>query len=86
MNRLLLTAAIVAIGISSAHAAPPAKQSQVRQVVCTQPFAYPDSPTYPVHHGPQPFRWGWFGAEYQPPAAVMYRDFAYGHREFQYRR
>jgi hypothetical protein len=91
MKHLLLTAAIVAVSFSSVHAAHPRKPAPkkpalVRQVVCTEPFSYADSPTYPVYHGPQQFRWGYFGAEYQPPAAVMYRDFTYGHREFQYRR
>jgi hypothetical protein len=91
MKRLLLIAAIIATTSASTNAAQPRKQAPkrpapVRQVVCTEPFSYADSPTYPVYHGPSPFRWGYFGAEYQPPAAVMYRDFAYGHREFQYRR
>lgn len=80
--RLIILLICLAPAIS-AQAAPPAK---VQRATFMAPFAYSADPVYPMHSARQPYRWGWFGADYFPPAPVMHRDYNNGWREWHYRR
>ncbi|MCO6043939.1 hypothetical protein NG895_08470 [Aeoliella sp. ICT_H6.2] len=49
------------------------------------PLAYPSDPTYRPTCTPQPYRWGWFGAEYFTPGPEIHRTYTDGWTEWHYR-
>lgn len=85
-NRLALALLLVLLGVDSASAANTASYV-ARPQATFAPHTHPAHSAYPpVAVGGSTFRWGWFGAEYYPPAPVMHRDYNRGWRQWHYRR
>lgn len=89
MKRLLLLMCVVGMTHTTSWAGAPRPaqrathnaQRATYKAPCATPYQ-----AYPQTYAPQPFRWGWFGAEHYQPASRTHRDFADGVWQWQYYR
>lgn len=87
MRYLLALLATTSLTATTTAAAPPSRVNQATfDAPCTHPMDPYYAPHNTVHYGPKQFRWGWFGADYYPPAPIVHRDYKRGWLEWHYRR